>query len=141
MTFGEKLQYLRKEKKMSQEELASKITVSRQAISKWELNESLPDTDNVIQLSKILGVSIDFLLDDNIDNLKEVPLVKETTKKVKYKNNIVWIIILFASIIISLLISGFTNSQMTVLLIINFFGIILAITLIVHLIIYFFNKR
>jgi len=50
MTFGEKLQALRKSKGMSQEQLAAQAIVSRQAISKWELGESLPDTDNIIQL-------------------------------------------------------------------------------------------
>ena len=48
MTFGEKLHLLRKHKGMSQEQLASKLTVSRQAVSKWELDNSLPDTENVI---------------------------------------------------------------------------------------------
>ena len=50
---------LRKEKGLSQEELADKLAVSRQAISKWERGESLPDTDNLIRLAKLYGVSID----------------------------------------------------------------------------------
>lgn len=64
MTFGEKLKFLRKQKGFSQERLSQQLTVSRQAISKWELGESLPDTENVIQLSKLFSVSIDFLLND-----------------------------------------------------------------------------
>lgn len=83
MTFGEKLQALRKQKGMSQEQLASQITVSRQAISKWELDNSLPDTENVIQLSEIFDVSIDYLLKDNVQNIKE-NLVPITNKKQKY---------------------------------------------------------
>ncbi len=51
MTLGEKLLYLRKTKGLSQEQLASEVTVSRQAISKWELGESMPDTENVILYS------------------------------------------------------------------------------------------
>jgi len=63
---GKKIQQLRKDNGMSQEELALKLTISRQAISKWELGESMPDTDNVVQLSKLFGVSTDYLLiDDN----------------------------------------------------------------------------
>jgi len=68
MTFGEKLQLLRKQKGMSQEQLASQLNVSRQAVSKWELNSSLPDTDNIIQLSKLFGVSTDYLLCNDSDN-------------------------------------------------------------------------
>ncbi len=64
MTFGEKLQSLRKSKGMSQEQLAEQITVSRQAISKWELGESNPDLDNIIQISNIFNVTTDYLLKD-----------------------------------------------------------------------------
>lgn len=66
MTLGEKLQTLRKERKLSQEQLALEMEVSRQAISKWELGESTPDTEHVIALSYFFGVSIDYLLKDNI---------------------------------------------------------------------------
>lgn len=62
MTLGEKIQKHRKEKSMSQEELAALLGVSRQAVSKWELNDTIPDTENVIQLGRILGVSLDYLL-------------------------------------------------------------------------------
>lgn len=67
MTLGEKLLYLRKTKGLSQEQLASEVTVSRQAISKWELGESIPDTENIIQLTKTFDVSADFLLNEEID--------------------------------------------------------------------------
>jgi transcriptional regulator with XRE-family HTH domain len=69
MLLGEKIQQLRKEKGFSQEQLAAQITVSRQAISKWEIGESMPDIDNVIQLSKLFGVSTDFLLKNEITDL------------------------------------------------------------------------
>lgn len=62
MTFGEKLKLLRKQKRLSQEQLASQLTVSRQAISKWELDNSFPNTKNIIQLSKLFDVSTDYLL-------------------------------------------------------------------------------
>ena len=67
MTFKEKLQALRKSKGMSQEQLAACVNVSRQAISKWELGESMPDTTNVIQLSNLFSVSIDYLLKDELE--------------------------------------------------------------------------
>ena len=58
---GEKIHQLRKAKGLSQEQLASQLTISRQAISKWELGEAMPDTDNILQLSKLFGVSTDYL--------------------------------------------------------------------------------
>ena len=62
MLLGEKLRRLRIARQLSQEQLADKLQVSRQAISKWELGESMPDTENLILLSKFYGVSIDYLL-------------------------------------------------------------------------------
>jgi HTH-type transcriptional regulator/antitoxin HipB len=53
---------LRKEKNLSQEQLAEKVGVSRQAVSKWERAEASPDTDNLIILSKIYGMSLDEML-------------------------------------------------------------------------------
>lgn len=84
MTFGEKLQLLRKQNGMSQENLASQLTVSRQAISKWELNSSLPDTENVIQLSELFGVSIDYLLKEEVDSLNVTTVSTVKNKKEKY---------------------------------------------------------
>lgn len=68
---GIKLQEIRKQNKLSQEALAEKLGVSRQAISKWERGESAPDTENLIALSRIYGVSIDELLGNNSQPLKE----------------------------------------------------------------------
>lgn len=141
MTFGEKLQRLRKENKMSQEDLASKITVSRQAVSKWELNESVPDTENIIQLSKILGVSIDYLLNDEFDNVKDIPIVKETTTKIKKEYNILGTIVLIISIIIALFIGNVVNLEMTVALGIMCLGLIIVIGLIINLIIIIQKKK
>lgn len=66
-----KLMKHRKQLGLSQEELAEKIGVSRQAVSKWERAESSPDTDNLIALSKIYNISIDEMLGYNIDSNKE----------------------------------------------------------------------
>lgn len=68
MKLGDKIHQLRKASGMSQEELASQLTISRQAISKWELGESVPDTENVLQLSKLFGVSTDYLLNDDCES-------------------------------------------------------------------------
>lgn len=66
MTFGQKLQLLRKQKGLSQEKLSEHLKVLRQAILKWELDESLPETENVVCLSKFFIVSIDYLLNDEM---------------------------------------------------------------------------
>ncbi len=85
VTIGEKLQSLRKQKGMSQEQLASQLSVSRQAVSKWELGVSLPDTDNIIQLSKLFNVSTDYLLNDEIESNSGIPAVRENTTIIKDK--------------------------------------------------------
>lgn len=64
MTLGEKIKLARKNAGLTQEQLASKLSVSRQAITKWESDKGIPDIDNLNRLSKLLGVSIDFLLND-----------------------------------------------------------------------------
>ena len=62
MTFGEKLQKLRKARGWTQEELAQQMGVSRQSLSKWESDAALPDTAHVVALSDLFGVSTDYLL-------------------------------------------------------------------------------
>lgn len=71
MTFGAKLKEIRTRLGWSQEELADKLGVSRQSITKWEQNDGLPDTFNAKQMAGLFGVSIDYLL----DNEREVPLL------------------------------------------------------------------
>ncbi len=66
MNFAEKLLNLRTQYGYSQEALAEKLNVSRQAISKWELGTTLPETDKVITISDFFDVSTDYLLKDNI---------------------------------------------------------------------------
>lgn len=77
------LQY-RKNSGLSQEELAEKLGISRQSISKWERAEASPDTDNIIELAKIYNVTLDELLNVNQDIVKESATVEsKDTKKVK----------------------------------------------------------
>lgn len=62
MTIADRIQSLRKQKGMSQEELADKIGVSRQAVSKWESEQSTPDLDKVVIMSDLFEVTTDYLL-------------------------------------------------------------------------------
>lgn len=64
MIFSEKLQLLRKNKGLTQEELAEKVCVSRQAIAKWESGQSYPDISNLIQISNLMNVTVDYLVRD-----------------------------------------------------------------------------
>lgn len=65
MNFSEKLIRLRKREGLSQEELASYLEVSRQAVSRWEQGTALPDAGNLLKLRQRFGVSLDWLLDDS----------------------------------------------------------------------------
>ena len=67
MTFGEKLQSLRQRAGMSQDALAERLQVSRQAVSRWERNETMPETDKVVALADIFGVTTDYLLRLQLD--------------------------------------------------------------------------
>ncbi|MBR5874268.1 MAG: helix-turn-helix transcriptional regulator [Oscillospiraceae bacterium] len=71
MTFGEKLYKLRKANRYSQDMLANKLLVTRQAVSKWELGEMLPDYENVVKIAKLFSVSTDCLLKNDIEIEKQ----------------------------------------------------------------------
>ncbi len=72
MTIGEKIIYLRTAADISQEQLAEKIAVSRQSVSKWEMDQALPQISNVLQLCELFNVSPNELLYDKIDINKNV---------------------------------------------------------------------
>ena len=84
MTFSEKISALRKQKGWSQEELAEKLMVTRQAVSKWESAQSMPDLDKLVQLSEALGVSTDYLLKDEQAQSAPVPATAEQTVKLRH---------------------------------------------------------
>ena len=84
MTFSEKISALRKQKGWSQEELAEKLMVTRQAVSKWESAQSMPDLDKLVQLSEALDVSTDYLLKDEQAQSAPVPATAEQTVKPRH---------------------------------------------------------
>lgn len=81
MTLGEKITGLRKELGVSQELLAEKLSVSRQAISKWEMDQALPQIDKVLAMCALFGISTDELL---LDKKDVGMLLKAPTVKNKY---------------------------------------------------------
>lgn len=70
MTFGEKLLFLRRQSGLSQEQIAEKLNVSRQAVSRWEAG-AIPDMENVVKISGFFDCSLDYLMNDSIEKLPE----------------------------------------------------------------------
>ena len=80
--FGENLKTFRKQKGFSQEELATRLHVVRQTISKWEKNLSVPDADTLIRLAEILEVSVSELLGAKIENENTASDVAEQLSRI-----------------------------------------------------------
>lgn len=72
MTFAQKIQQLRKDAGLSQEQFAEQLGVSRQSVSKWELSQAYPETEKIIEISRLYGVSVERLLKDD-DDISLVP--------------------------------------------------------------------
>ncbi len=75
MTLGEKIKQARKNAGLTQEQMAEKLMVSRPAITKWESDKGIPDIENLKAISKLLDVSLDYLL--NEENAVELNVIKE----------------------------------------------------------------
>ena len=101
MVFSEKLQLLRKGKGLTQEELAEKLGVSRQAVAKWESALVYPDIYNLIQISNLMNVSLDYLVKEqecevnlsgqertDLDELIEFRLEANVNTYAAYKNEV-----------------------------------------------------
>lgn len=78
MKLSEKLTKLRKSSGMSQEELAERLNVSRQSISRWEMGSAMPDATNLLLLSQVFHVSADYLLHDDAAEHTSNPIPQET---------------------------------------------------------------
>ena len=76
MKLSDKLIGLRKSAGMSQEELAEKLNVSRQAVSRWEMGTAMPDAANILQLSKLFHVTTDYLLNEEYESDADLPQVR-----------------------------------------------------------------
>lgn len=76
MEFHNKLYSLRKQKGLSQEELANRLNVSRQTISKWEVGDSTPDIEKLIAISDLFGISLDELVMDKATVYKAESTIK-----------------------------------------------------------------
>ena len=76
MKFADKMLDLRKKSGLTQEELAEKLSVSRQAISRWEMGLAVPDASNLLQISQLFKVTVDYLINDEYSCDEDIPIVK-----------------------------------------------------------------
>ena len=82
MSIGERISTLRKEQNISQVQLANALEVSRQAVSKWENDQTSPDTINLIKLSEILKTEVEYLATGVKPVYQEAPIVVNMVEKV-----------------------------------------------------------
>jgi len=80
MKLGDKIIALRKARGMSQEQLAQHLEVSRQSVSKWELNETIPDVSRVVAMSELFGVTTDYLLKEDAMEYREDPCATHSSR-------------------------------------------------------------
>lgn len=82
MSLGNKLAEARRAKNLTQEQLAEKLEVTRQAVSRWESDAAYPETDKIVRMAQILEVSCDYLLQDGVDE-KGQPVTSPVTRLLK----------------------------------------------------------
>ncbi|WP_278712473.1 helix-turn-helix domain-containing protein [Eubacterium ventriosum] len=85
MILAEKISEERKKNGWNQEELAEKLSVSRQSVSKWESGQSVPDLNRILELARIFGVTTDYLLKDEIEEAENVDGFKSTESSKKLR--------------------------------------------------------
>ena len=103
MNLGNNILELRKQMHLSQEKLGEKVGVTRQTISNWELEQTTPDTHQLITLAKAFNVSIDTLVDNDIHNLLEQK-VNHVELEIIKNNKLLKISIIVLTIIVIILI-------------------------------------
>lgn len=83
MSLGNNILELRKKEKISQEKLGERVGVTRQTVSNWELDQTVPDANQLLALSKALNTSIDLLVGNDIQNLLEQKVGNVETEIIK----------------------------------------------------------
>ena len=117
MDLGRKIIEMRKNKKLSQEQLAEKLNVSRQTIYNWENGKFYPDIDALVKISKCFNISLDDLLsyDDKV-----LDYLKDSTDVVKSNKKLLYAIILNILVIILFVIVGFTTNKSVEIIVVVF---------------------
>ena len=86
MKFNEKLVRLRKSEGYTQEALAEKLGVSRQAVARWEAGETTPDMGSLVGICQVFGVSADYMIHDDYESHEDIPMVREKNEEIKTVN-------------------------------------------------------
>lgn len=137
MTIGERLLKLRKEKNISQEELANILDVSRQTISKWETDQTTPDFDKIVPLCEYFGITSDELLSGKKDIMK----AKEDDRKGIFARNIAISVGLYILSLVFIIISAEVLKNEILGVSLFFITIAIATTLIVYTAIKYGSKK
>ena len=127
MKIGDKLKNARLHKKLTQEEAAEKLFVSRQSISNWENNKTYPDIGNVIALSDLYQISLDELLKGSDNFMKHL---EESTDIVKSNKKLIFIIVI--ALIAMIVMALFTEFLPEKVLLISIFSLAVIVTGLVY---------
>ena len=127
MQVGKQIQHYRKKKKLSQDDLAEIIFVSRQSISNWERGATYPDIQNLLLLSKVFEVSLDKLVKGDLETMKQIIHDQEF---IRYQKD---------GIIFSILLFGFPIISIPLILYLDWYGI--AISCLIYAITMFYALR
>jgi len=143
MQFCDKLFQLRKQAGLTQAELAEKVNVSRQTISKWEMGTAVPDVNNILAISKLFFVSIDYLANNEIESELDVSVVKAAATSVKMSAQYIIIRVVIALCVISAaaIFAMRTNSFSSVFMLVLNLCFLLLIYYVVRLLVIFFSNR
>ena len=114
MQVGKQIQHYRKEKQLSQDDLAEIIFVSRQSISNWERGATYPDLQNLLLLSKVFEVSLDQLIKGDVETMKQIIHDQEF---MRYQKD---------GVVFSLLLIGSPILSIPLILYLNWYGIVIS---------------
>ena len=114
MQVGKQIQHYRKEKNLSQDDLAEIIFVSRQSISNWERGATYPDIQNLLLLSKVFEVSLDQLIKGDVETMKQIIHDQEF---MRYQKDVV---------VFGLLLIGSPILSIPLILYFNWYGIVIS---------------
>lgn len=117
MALDKKLVQLREERSLTQFEVAERINVSRQAVSKWERGTSIPSMDSLLSLSKLYGVSIDYLIDEACPTTESLGDKTDVSHRlVTHKHLVVGVIAIVLIAVVFIVFGHYLNSTGTVII-------------------------
>lgn len=141
MKFHEKLYAIRKQEGMTQNTLAEKLNVSRQAVSRWEMGTAMPDVDNLVAMSELFGVSVDYLLKDEVQasqqSVQNEPAEQKETKEVKWLR---LALVLFA-IGIGLIVNGLYFGTSVSLALVPVGAGMIVLSLVVCIVLFIYSRK